>query len=454
MTNNQNTDQFKTWLDERNVEEVEIVVSDFAGIARGKLIPKDKFVASLGGNDLRMPDSIFSTTLDGDFALNEYLDDMEADLYLIPEFESLRLTPWRKKTTASVICNLIDDNGETTKMSPRQVLKNVLKLYKDKGWQPIVAPEFEFYLIAPQGDSLEGARPASGKSGKPNDDKGMFSMAGLDDFEDLFNDVREYCDVMGVPIDTLELEAGAGQFEMNMKHGDPLEVADQAFCLKRILKQTAIKYGACASMAAKPFPSDYGNSMHIHQSVVSIDDGKNIFADDNGKDTEIFHSYIAGLQKYVPNLMPIFAPFNNSYLRFGSGLSSPANLHWGVENRSVGLRVPAGNSRTARRVENRIAGSDVNPYLVFAASLIAGYLGIEQKLKASEAVTDSAYEIKTLLLPTNINAALNDFDKSKMIREYLGDEFVTTYVGVKEMECQANASKLTEWEIRYLLANV
>ncbi|MDG1995693.1 MAG: glutamine synthetase family protein [Emcibacteraceae bacterium] len=454
MTNNQNTDQFKTWLDERNVEEVEIVVCDFAGIARGKLIPKDKFVASLGGNDLRMPDSIFSTTVDGDFALNEYLDDMEADLYLVPEFDTMRLTPWRKKSTASVICNLIDDDGNTTKMSPRQVLKNVLKLYKDKGWQPIVAPEFEFYLLAPQGESLSSPRAASGQSGKPVDDKGMFSMAGLDDFEDMFSDVRKYSEIMGVPIDTLEQEAGAGQFEINMSHGDPLDVADQAFHFKRILKQAAIQHGACASMAAKPFPTDYGNSMHIHQSLLAIDDGKNVFADDEGKDTELFHSYIAGLQKYVPNLMPIFAPFSNSYLRFGSGLSSPANLHWGNENRSVGLRVPAGNNRAARRVENRIAGSDVNPYLVFAASLIAGYLGIEQKLAPSEAVNDSAYEIKTLLLPTNINAALNDFNKSKMIREYLGDEFVTTFVGVKELECQANASKLTEWEIRYLIANV
>ncbi|MDG1437832.1 MAG: glutamine synthetase family protein, partial [Emcibacteraceae bacterium] len=280
------------------------------------------------------------------------------------------------------------------------------------------------------------------------------SMAGLDDFEDMFSDVRKYSEIMGVPIDTLEQEAGAGQFEINMSHGDPLDVADQAFHFKRILKQAAIQHGACASMAAKPFPTDYGNSMHIHQSLLAIDDGKNVFADDEGKDTELFHSYIAGLQKYVPNLMPIFAPFSNSYLRFGSGLSSPANLHWGNENRSVGLRVPAGNNRAARRVENRIAGSDVNPYLVFAASLIAGYLGIEQKLAPSEAVNDSAYEIKTLLLPTNINAALNDFNKSKMIREYLGDEFVTTFVGVKELECQANASKLTEWEIRYLIANV
>lgn len=454
MKDKNNIADFENWFDQNNIEEVEVIVCDFAGIARGKMLPKDKFVQALGGKDLRMPDSIFSVTIDGDFALNEFLTDLEEDLYLLPEFESLRLTPWRKKPTASVICNLVDDKNELTKMSPRQILKNVLKLYEDKGWQPIVAPEFEFYLIANQGDSLSEPRPAAGKSGKPSDDKGVFSMDALDDFGSMFADVRRYSKIMGVPIDTIEREAGAGQFEVNMAHSDPLEVADQTFYFKRLLKQAAIDHGACATFVSKPFPKDYGNSMHIHQSVVGIKDGKNIFADDKGEDTAIFRSYIAGLQKYIPNLMPIFAPYSNSYLRFGSALSSPANLHWGVENRSVGLRVPAGNSRAARRVENRIAGSDVNPYLIFAASLLAGYLGIEQKLTPSDAVTGSAYDIKTLLLPDNIYQAISNFENSKMIREYLGIEFVTTYIDVKKLECQANANKLTEWEIRYMLANI
>lgn len=446
--------EFEAWLDQNNIEEVEIIVCDFAGIARGKMLPKDKFVQGLGGKDLRMPDSIFSVTIDGDFALNEYLTDLEEDLYLLPEFESVRLTPWRKKPTASVICNLIDEKNELTKMSPRQILKNVLKLYEDKGWQPIVAPEFEFYLIASQGDSLNEPKPASGKSGKPTDDKGVFSMDALDEFGDMFADVRRYSEIMNVPIDTIEREAGAGQFEVNMAHGDPLEVADQTFYFKRLLKRAAVDHGACATFVSKPFPDDYGNSMHIHQSLVGIKDGKNVFADDAGEDTALFRSYIAGLQKYIPNLMPIFAPYPNSYLRFGSALSSPANLHWGIENRSVGLRVPAGKSRAARRIENRIAGSDINPYLVFAASLLAGYLGIEQKLEPSEAVTDSAYDIKTLLIPDNINEALSNFDNSKMIRKYFSDDFVTTYRDVKKMECQANANKLTQWEIRYMLANI
>jgi len=127
MEDGNNSAAIIEWLDKHKILEVEIIVCDFAGIARGKLMPRDKFVKALGGNDLRMPDSIFSLTIDGEYALNEFLEDMEADLYLIPEYDSLRLTPWRKKPTASVICNLIDDKNEISKISPRKVLKNVLQ---------------------------------------------------------------------------------------------------------------------------------------------------------------------------------------------------------------------------------------------------------------------------------------------------------------------------------------
>ena len=140
--------------------------------------------------------------------------------------------------------------------------------------------------------------------------------------------------------------------------------------------------------------------MHLHQSVISTTDGKNVFAEDNGNDTELFHAHIAGLQEYIPALMPMLAPYANSYLRVGSNMSSPANLHWGRENRSVGLRVPSG-SRAGRRIENRIAGADVNPYLAIAASLLAGYLGMVEGLKPSEPLTESAYELDTLRLPAH-----------------------------------------------------
>lgn len=446
--------KLENWLDHHAIEDVEVIVGDFAGISRGKIIPRDKFVAGIGGRDLRMPDSLFSITLDCDFAMNEHLTDLEEDLYLIPDLDTLRIVPWRDSPTASVICHMIDDNNNPTNFAPRQILINVLKLYEEKGWQPIIAPEFEFFLIENQGDSLKAPKPAAGLSGKPIDDKGVFSVDAIEEFNGFFEDVKSYCNAMKIPLDTFELEAGPGQFEANISHGPALDIADQTFYFKRLIKRAAIRHGVFATFLAKPFPDNYGSAMHIHQSVVSIEDGKNIFADDNGKDTEIFHSYIAGLQKYTPDLMPLYAPYTNSYLRFGSALSSPSNLHWGVENRSVGLRVPAGDSRAARRIENRIAGSDINPYLVFAASLLSGYLGIKEKLKPSEPVTESAFDLETLTVPNNMHLALSNFSNSKVLKEYLSEEFVTTYKDVKLKEYEANSMRLSDWEIRYVLCNV
>ncbi len=166
-----------------------------------------------------------------------------------------------------------------------------------------------------------------------------------------------------------------------------------------------------------------------------------------------FYSYIGASEIYT-YVNAFFAPYNNGYLRFGSALSSPTNLHWGVENRSVGLRVPAGDDRSSRRIENRIAGSDVNTYLVFAASLLAGYLGIKENLKPSEPVTDSAYDLETLRIPDNFFLALSNFTSCDILKDYLGEEFITTYKDVKMKECAANFQALSEWEIRYVLCNV
>ncbi len=450
----QTVKELESWLSERNIEDVEVIVGDFAGISRGKIIPRAKFVKAIGGRDLRMPDSLFSITLDIDFAHNDYLTDMEEDLYLIPDLDTLRVIPWKETPTASVICHMIDDNDKPSSFAPRQILIDVLKLYEEKGWKPIMAPEFEFFLIENQGNSLQPPKPASGLSGKSIDDKGVFSMDALEEFGGFYNDVKSYSKALGIPLDTFELEAGPGQFEANISHGEALDIADQTFYFKRLVKRAAIRHGVFATFLAKPFPDNYGSAMHIHQSIVSTEDGKNIFADESGKDTELFHSYIAGLQKYTPDLMPLYAPYTNSYLRFGSALSSPSNLHWGVENRSVGLRVPAGDSRAARRIENRIAGSDINPYLVFAASLLSGYLGIKEKLKPSEPVTESAFDLETLTVPNNMHLALSNFSKSKVLKEYLSEEFVTTYKDVKLKEYEANSMRLSDWEIRYVLCNV
>lgn len=441
------------WLEQHKIREVEVMLSDFAGISRGKVMPREKFVKGLRGGGHRMPSSMFSILINSDFVASEHMDDLEEDNYLVPDMDTISVIPWRETPTACVICDLVDADGKINNMAPRQVLQNVLKLYEDKGWQPIVAPEFEFYLLGAQDDLESAPTPPKGRLGKKCSDSGMLSLDGLDEFGDLFVEVYKSCEVMNIPVDTLTQEAGPVQFEINMHHGDPLRVADQAFYFKRLMKQVAQRHGMIASFMSKPYPKEYGNAMHIHQSIIAKKDGKNVFVDKQGNDSSLFHSHIAGLQKYIPDLMPLLAPYINSYLRIGSDMSSPANLHWGVENRSVGLRVPAAEG-SEQRVENRIAGADVNPYLVIAASLLAGYLGMIEKLVPTDPLTKSGYELKTLGLPEHFLAGLNNFSNSKVIREYLSDEFVTTYADVKRKEYSENSSVLSPWDIRYLLTNV
>ena len=453
--NNENT-KIEKWLNDHKVQDVEIYVSDFAGVSRGKKLPVKKFIKALGSDNLRLPDSLFGITVDCDFIGNEYITDLEEDVFLKPDFTTAGLVPWCDNVTAFFICDVRQLDGEMLSLSPRQVLKNILALYAEKGWQPIIAPEFEFTLLAKESGSetaIANPVPPTGKSGRLTVDKGVLAIDGITEFGPLFDDVQRYCKAMGLPMDALVQEAGVGQFEFNVTHGDPLRMADHSFQFKRIMKWAAVKHGLYATFMAKPYPGDFGNALHLHQSVYDIKSGLNIFADDDGNDTKLFRAFVAGLQKYIPAAMLFFAPYSNSYLRLSSQLSSPVNTHWGVENRSVGLRVPAGG-RDARRIENRIAGSDANPYLVIAASLLCGYLGMIEGLKPSKPVTGSAYSLKTNCLPQHIHASLETLENSSTLRKHLGEAFVTTFIDVKKAEIRARANVLSPWDTKYLLTNV
>jgi len=451
MPDNVKQKEIERWLREHKIEDVEILISDFAGISRGKKLPKETFVNALGQNTLRLPESIFGTTVDGKFIDNEFITVMEQDVFLRPDLDASGMVPWNDEPTAYFICDVVQTDGSPSNLAPRQVLKNVLAKYAEKGWQPVVAPEYEFTLLAQ--DKAAGLDAPTGRSGASASTRGYMSLDGLNEFDPVFNDVKSYCAAMGLPMDALVQEAGAGQYEFNIGHGNAVQLADHTFQFKRIMKWAAVKHGFDACFMAKPYPEDFGNAMHIHQSVIEKETGDNVFADKNGKDTNLFRAHIAGLQKYLPAAMPFLAPYENSYLRLSDAQSSPINTHWGVENRTVGLRVPEGG-RASRRIENRIAGSDVNPYLAMAASLACGFLGMAEKLPPSEALSESAYDVPGNTLPGNIHAGLEALDQCKPLRELLGDGFVTTYVDVKKLEIRQRARVLSDWDKQYLRTNV
>ncbi len=440
----------REWLRENRTDEVEGIIPDMTGIARGKIIPAAKYSEEAG---LRLPEAIFLQTVTGDYPEDfSVVSPTDRDIVLWPDPDTVRPVPWASDPTAVIIHDCYYSDGTPVELSPRYVLRKVLKLYEDKGWTPVVAPELEFYLVKPNIDADYPLEPPVGRSGRPEIGRQSFSIDAVNEFDPLFEDLYDYCEKQNIAIDTLIHESGAAQMEVNLLHGDPLELADQAFLFKRTLREAALKHSMYATFMAKPMEREPGSAMHIHQSVVDAASGRNIFSKDNGEPSDLFFAHIAGLQKYLPAAMPMLAPNVNSYRRITRYYAAPINLQWGYDNRTTGLRIPVSTPQS-RRVENRLAGADANPYLVIAASLACGYLGMVENLEPSEPITGSAYEMP-YELPRALQSALDLLIASDALKQTLGEDFVRAYIAVKESEVATFLQVISSWEREYLLLNV
>jgi glutamine synthetase len=453
MASRQDEEQFAEWLKENRIGEVECLVADMGGIARGKILPTNKFLSGLRNQTLRLPESIFGQMVTGADSETNMLTYQAPDMNLIPDVETLRLVPWYKEPTAQVICDCTDQRGEQVAYTPRGVLKRVLALYEARGWRPIVAPELEFFLAAKNIDPDYPLLPPAGKTGRPQTGRQAYGIDAVNEFDPLFEDVYDFCEAQEIGIDSLIHEEGVAQVEMNFNHGEPLALADQTFLFKRTVRQAALRHDIYATFMAKPYEQEPGSAMHIHQSVVDTKRGKSLFSTKNGKDTRLFLAHVAGLQRHLPAAMPLIAPFVNSYRRLVRFLSAPINTHWGHDNRTVGLRVPVSDSQN-RRIENRVPGADANPYLAIAASLACGYLGMIENLAPTKAMEGNAYESSRYQLPRHILDAVAKFRASSDLKEVLGETFVQLYSDVKASEHDAYQQVISPWERQHLLLNV
>jgi glutamine synthetase len=360
--------------------------------------------------------------------------------------------PWAAEPTAQVIHDSYYKDGSAVELAPRHVLRRVLKLFEDAGWKPVVAPELEFYLVKQNNDPDYPLEPPVGRSGRVESARQAYSIDALAEFDPFVDEVYDYCEEQGLAIDTLIHESGPAQMEINLIHGEPLELADQAFLFKRTVREVALRHNMYATFMAKPMQHQPGSSMHIHQSVVDAETGKNIFNRPDGEPSELFFHYIGGLQKHLPAALAILAPYVNSYRRAARYHAAPINLKWGYDNRTTGLRVPIGETE-ARRVENRLAGADANPYLAIAVSLVCGFLGIQEKVAPTEPLAGSAYELD-FELPRSLGEALELLNDSNALRGVLGDRFIAAYTAIKEIENEAFMSVISSWEREFLLWNV
>ncbi|HSN52444.1 MAG TPA: glutamine synthetase family protein [Woeseiaceae bacterium] len=439
-------DIFQPWLKQRGIQDVEAFVPDMAGSARGKVLPADKF----GSGQMKMPESIFSQTVSGNY-INDPRNVEDRDMLLVPDARTLRPVPWATDPAASVFLDCYRRDKTQVPTSPRGVLRNVLAKYEERGWKPVVAPEVEFYLISPQSDATQDAEPPEGRLGWKEGARQPFSIDTMNDFDPFINDVYAYCEDQRIRIDTLSQEAGPAQFEINFLHGNPVDLADQVFLFKRTVREAAIEHEMRATFLAKPMSGEAGSALHIHQSVVDKD-GVNIFSTPEGEPSAMFYGFLGGLQRYMPEALLIFAPYVNSFRRFLNPFDSPVNLAWAIDNRTVGLRVPDAPPE-ARRIENRLAGSDVNPYLAIAASLACGYLGMVEGLRATEPIEGSAYG-NEFGLHRHIYSAIEALRDSTAMRSMLGDDFVRLYCALKDDEYMEFQEIITPWEREILMFNV
>ncbi|WP_026957554.1 glutamine synthetase family protein [Aliagarivorans taiwanensis] len=437
------------WFAQHQITEVECLIPDLTGNARGKIIPAKKYLREGG---MRLPESIFFQTVTGEWPEDEGLFDWtEKDMQLEPDESSLRLVPWAKEPTAQLIHDCFDSSGELIGFAPRSVLKRVLKLYEDEGWRPIVAPELEFFLVKKNLDWDYPLQPPEGRNGRPETARQSFSIDAVNEFDPVFEDMYDYCDIQQLEVDTLVHESGAAQMEINFDHGEALNLCDQVFLFKRTMREAALAHDIYATFMAKPMEHEPGSAMHIHQSLLD-GNGNNLFSQPDGQASAMFSSYLAGLQHFTPAAISFYAPNVNSYRRLMFGDSAPINLQWGVDNRSVGLRVPRADPAN-RRVENRFAGADANPYLAMAVTLACGYLGMKRGLKPNAQETRDVSEHR-YALPGTLEEALFKLERSDELKELLGEHFVNCYVAVKRKEYQTYFKVISSWEREYLLLNV
>lgn len=429
----QQVSDMHNWLRKHpQVRTIRVAAADLNGQARGKRIPT-RFADKAVEEGTRFPLSVLNLDIWGEDIENSPLvfESGDADGVLKPTERGFLPMPWLDAPTALLPIWMFRDNGRPYEGDPRHALRAVLDRYTARGLTPVCALELEFFLIDDSGRNLQ--IPASPRSGKRRKSAETLSIRALDQFDTFFTDLYDACEEMDIPADTAISEAGLGQFEINLMHGDDaLRAADDAWLFKMLVKGLARRHGFAASFMAKPYEDYAGSGLHMHFSVLD-GEGNNIFDDGGPKGSDALRHAVAGCLDAMRGSTLIFAPHANSYDRLVPGAHAPTGISWAYENRTSAIRIPSGNP-AARRIEHRVAGGDVNPYLMVAAILGAALNGLEDAADPPAPITGNAYAADLPRIPTDWAAAIDAFETDAQIARIFHADLIRNFVLTKRQE--------------------
>jgi len=435
-----------------DLDYIDAVVVDLCGTLRGKRLPITE-AAKLFEYGLQLPHSIYLMDARGEMTnpFGRGFGDGDPDGTAWPVPETSRLVWGDRPKRAQIFLTLRDAAGEPDPAEPIAALERVIDRFRELDLRPVCALELEFYLI--DRARLEGGAPQPPLDPRTGARENMASVYGVEDldrFQAFLSALSQAAEMQEVPVCATSKEYAPGQFEANLKHqADARLAADHAVLLQQIIKAAARANRFDATFMAKPYIDRAGNGLHIHLSLVDRN-GRNIFDNGSAEGTDALRHAIGGLQATMAESMALFAPNVNSYRRFQPDMFAPVNRHWGINNRSAGIRVPAG-ATDARRIEHRVAGADANPYLALAAVLAGVNHGLTNKLDPGAPAVGNVSRDPDTSLPFTIDDALCDLEEAKILPDYFGAETLSLYRESKRIEAQRVRRAITPIEHEWYL---
>ncbi len=437
------------------VQFVDLLIADMNGVVRGKRIERNS-LHKVYEKGINLPASLFALDINGSTVESTGLglDIGDADRICFPIPNTLCNEPWQKRPTAQLLMTMHELDGQPFFADPREVLRQVVAKFDEMNLRICAAFELEFYLIDQENVNGRPQPPRSPLSGKRPISTQVYLIDDLDEYVDCLQDMLEAAKEQGIPADAIVKESAPAQFEVNLHHvNDAIKACDYALLLKRLIKNVAYDHEMDTTFMAKPYPNQAGNGLHVHISLLDKKTGKNIFTTDDPLQSATLRHAIGGVLETMPASMAFLCPNVNSYRRFGAQFYVPNAPSWGVDNRTVAVRVPNG-SPDAVRIEHRVAGADANPYLMMSAILAGIHHGLTSKIEPGEPIEGNSYEQLEQSLPNNLRDALRELDESEVLNQYISPDYIDIFVACKEAELEEFETTISDLEYNWYLHTV